>query len=569
MKNTYLLLFASFLLISCSGIRNTRNHLNEIETFINARPDSALFLLDSLEISLPFNKSIRAHHALLHAQAKDKCFIDETNDSILLDVADYYRSKRDIPKLFKAYYYLGRIQYNAGNHTESIISYTKAEELIDKVKDDFSKGLLYAQLGMLHRKHYDYQNSLKAYNLAQEYYHISNHIPHQYFTKLNIGHIYHELRNYDSAENLYKEVLIWSQNNQYYELYQESIDLLITLYDETGRLSESIDLINSELNGECINSLPIIQTRAYQMALDGNRDAIDYLHEECTDLISDFADSVNNFYYECCIHKVLGNYKEALQIHEKLCFIQDTLKLSSFRQSLLASKNSYLELENSLMTLQIKATKSRSSLFLIAALIIIASTITYMLKRINKHKRQMVYYVEAAAELEKTLIQKMEEIEAISHNLGVADRKLQKSSEYIASILGKQYALLNKLTSTYYETHGCNKDKEAIYKEVSKEIERLGSDKTCIQQLEELVNRHKNNVMMIIREKLPFLQEMDFRLLCYWCVGFSAKAISIFTGDSTNNIYVKKSRIKNEIAKLDKDTKDFILSSIYSQYNHI
>ena len=109
---------------------------------------------------------------------------------------------------------------------------------------------------------------------------------------------------------------------------------------------------------------------------------------------------------------------------------------------------------------------------------------------------------------------------------------------------------------------------EAIYKEVSKEIEKLSSDKATILHLEDMVNLHKENAMKIIRDKLPKLHEMDYRLMCYWCIGFSAKAISIFTGDSTNNIYVKKSRIKNEILKLDNPTKDFIISAIYSNYIH-
>ena len=95
-----------------------------------------------------------------------------------------------------------------------------------------------------------------------------------------------------------------------------------------------------------------------------------------------------------------------------------------------------------------------------------------------------------------------------------------------------------------------------------------GRHEVVVQQLEDIVNIYRGNAMKIIRDKLPQLQEMDYRLMCYWCVGFSAKAISIFTGDSTNNIYVKKSRIKKEVLKLDKKTKDFVISAIYSYYIH-
>ena len=70
---------------------------------------------------------------------------------------------------------------------------------------------------------------------------------------------------------------------------------------------------------------------------------------------------------------------------------------------------------------------------------------------------------------------------------------------------------------------------------------------------------------MKARRCLLGISEMEYRLLCYLCVGFSAKAISIFTGDSTNNIYVKKSRIKREILNLNDDTKTKILFAINSQ----
>ena len=59
--------------------------------------------------------------------------------------------------------------------------------------------------------------------------------------------------------------------------------------------------------------------------------------------------------------------------------------------------------------------------------------------------------------------------------------------------------------------------------------------------------------MHTIRTSIPELTEMEYRLLCYFSAGFSAKAISVFTGDSTNNIYVKKSRMKNIIIKLEDD----------------
>ncbi len=116
------------------------------------------------------------------------------------------------------------------------------------------------------------------------------------------------------------------------------------------------------------------------------------------------------------------------------------------------------------------------------------------------------------------------------------------------------------MCSVYYETHGCGKDKDAIYKQVKIEIERFSTDKGFLRELESILNLHMAGVMKTLRTELPHLSEMDFRLLCFLLAGFSAKAISVFTGDSTGNIYVRKSRLKNEIQAIDSQISTKILS---------
>lgn len=122
----------------------------------------------------------------------------------------------------------------------------------------------------------------------------------------------------------------------------------------------------------------------------------------------------------------------------------------------------------------------------------------------------------------------------------------------IAELFSKQYKFLDKMCSVlYFETHGCGKDKDAIFKQVKIEIERFSTDKRFLRELEGILNLHLDGVMKTLRSELPHLSEMDFRLLCFLLAGFSAKAISVFTGDSTGNIYVRKYRLKNEIQAID------------------
>ncbi|MBE6233303.1 MAG: hypothetical protein E7118_02355 [Bacteroidales bacterium] len=418
---------------------------------------------------------------------------------------------------------------------------------------------------MLHQKYYDYPRSLQAYEHAQYYYTISGKTSHKYFTDLNIGYLLHEQKQYDKAEVIYKEVLSWSYSNGLWGLCQEALEYLISLYDETDNIAGTSEIINSRYGQLFPNSIYVIRTKAYNMALEGDKRAVELMKDTVWKLAQSSADTISNYFYEAKINKLLGNNEEALRIYEKMHYIQDTLTMSSIKYPLLSVKAKFIESEYSIAQLKIR--EHKTTIVIICIFISLMTVLIFVVfhHRLVAKNLEISRYVEVAEDLENALKSKRDEMDIISKEAKATDIQLKNSTAFISNMLSKQYELLNKLTSTYYETHGCNKDKEAIYKYVSKEIERLSSDKKSIQQLEELVNCYKGNIMSTIRHELPNLSEMEYRLLCYFCAGFSAKAISIFTGDTTNNIYVKKSRIKEEILKLNDGIKDSILDAIVSK----
>lgn len=565
MRKLFTILIVTITAISCGKIKDAHNTLNDIETFINERPDSALTILDSFDTSLLDHKSVWAHHSLLHAQAKDKCYIDETDDSLMTQVVNYYEGKRDKEKLFKSYYYLGRIQYNAGDYAASMLSYTKAEHMINDIDDNLSKGLLFAQLGLLNQDYKDYSKALEAYQAAYICYEQAGMIKHLMQAKYSIADIYREMKLYDESEQLFTEVMDWSFNNNLIYLCQLCVNSLITMYDEIDNRNKSADLVSSKYASLFANSIHIIRAKALELAYNGDHNAIEIMHKDVDRLAISLKDTLNNRYYMALIYKLLGKHQEAMSEQQFLYHIQDSLLTISLKYPLLSVKNKYLKLEYENAQLRIKANRTKLS-FMCVFIVVVLILVTFIFRNHIKAKDfEISRYVEVADDLERSLIRKRKELEKMAKEAGQTDKQLKESAAFISNMFSKQYELLNKLTSTYYETHGCNKDKEAIYKYVSREIESLSSDKKAIQQLEDLVNLYRGNIMALIRQELPSLTEMEFRLLCYFCAGFSAKAISIFTGDTTNNIYVKKSRIKDEIQKLDAKIAEQILGVISSK----
>ncbi|MBD5290373.1 MAG: hypothetical protein HDS26_06785, partial [Bacteroides sp.] len=73
------LLFLTLLVAGCGGGVD-RARLERAETLMDARPDSSLQILDSIDASR-LRGGDRALYALLLTQARDKNYLDLSNDS--------------------------------------------------------------------------------------------------------------------------------------------------------------------------------------------------------------------------------------------------------------------------------------------------------------------------------------------------------------------------------------------------------------------------------------------------------------------------------------------------------
>ena len=67
MKRFWILILASFVLLTPTGCaRFPRRQLEDIESYLESRPDSALTALDAMSRRKLYTPALRAHHALFH-----------------------------------------------------------------------------------------------------------------------------------------------------------------------------------------------------------------------------------------------------------------------------------------------------------------------------------------------------------------------------------------------------------------------------------------------------------------------------------------------------------------------
>lgn len=150
--------------------KNINITLNKAEAYLSQNPDSALLVLNSLNLEDISSKKTRAKYALLKSIALDKNYIDVTEDSLTSIAVEYYAKKGSADEKLKAYMYNGRVLENAGDYEKAIQSYIIAEENVPDCKDIIYSGLLYNSKGMVYAKIYDYEKAVQQFKLSSDFY---------------------------------------------------------------------------------------------------------------------------------------------------------------------------------------------------------------------------------------------------------------------------------------------------------------------------------------------------------------------------------------------------------------
>ncbi len=357
-------------------------------------------------------------------------------------------------------------------------------------------------------------------------------ISHVYYTRLSIADIYRKQNRYDEADRVIDEALAWGQNNNI-NVYREGIYLksILAIHDNDIEtlltLDDAVIATLAPIYKNCIF--------AYRNALHKDaKSAQEYL-DLALQYVSDSQDALDMYHYGYIVHKVSGNYERALREHENFLEAQDNMLRSALQQPLLTIQRDYYQAHSEIQSLKLRNSRNISVFVCILILILITELIKYYRDQLARKQEELGDYLTLHEELKKSLSDRNVEIESMDGR--------------IRNLFSDHFKLLDKLCSICYESPNSTKEKDAIYTKIKKEIESFRTDKKILAELEEIVNMYNNDVMRKLREGMPDFTEMEYRLLCFFYAGFSAKAISIFTGNSTDNIYVKKTRLKDRILK--------------------
>ena len=508
-------------IVSCTRNSNMEGLLSAAEAVMDAHPDSALVLLDSLDGSATLhglmNEADRARYALLLTQARHKNYIDETSDSLITTAVDYYdrHSSAEPFRLMLSRYYQGVVRSNARNYASAILSLMKAEALAERLDQPLWLGR--AQLAIS-----DIYNDIHSPADAVRYTEKACNTYRQSKDSFNLRYA--------------EEALITSLNNAH--RYEDALRLGERMYKEVvtdrdtifmGRLLESIGFSRQHLN---LHHEAIDAFRKFQ-ALAPRKMKINHYyyfstalwnagrHAESKALI----DSIRLMFgskgdvHPGILHD-LGMIDEAYNQQKRISdeandFVGDILS-----QNVSATVAQYYDEEIAVKEVRLRQNRIIATIIIIGVTIIVILIVGFLYYKISVTRR--------------------EKLDALSSQSSVL---LSEKSR----IENDKLNAVSLLCEIYHSANSDNSGKSQKVDVALAFIKSVASDPSLIHDLEEKIDREYGGLMRRFKEQVSNITDKEIIVFICGVLRVSPIAIQYIWDIKRVSFYSLRKRLRNKI----------------------
>lgn len=515
--------------------RGTASLLDDVESYINDRPDSALAVLRALDSTAVRGRALRARTALLHSMALDKCYIDLQTDSILAPAVTWYERHGSPDDKLKTLYYLGRIQYNAGNYQEAIVTYTEALEVTDKAKDLKYIGFVNQAIADTYSK--TYQDS-EALPYLEKAYKTFLQVPDSSLAK----------------RTLYKKGLClvnqgeWSESDSLFSMLLQNprfLESLIPRIKADFALQKMLKEENNtrtavRLFQEAINESGVLPSAnhwaayAYALSRDDKPEMAMTVLEQVEDM---FPISGQVLYWKNRIYHENGLLETAYESLNKTLSYQDSVFRHQLTYSTMTAQKEYFE--NQTILAEAWDLKRRYLLWMMFFGIIVVLLTLFLIvrKRIEEAHR------------EQNRLQQI--VETVNKQLTNAQTEKERWHVQFIQLFQDHFKTLAKICADYEENkfdRNIASDR-VLLRRIDFIIREFTGNADNHRAFEEKLDKHLNNIMTDFRRDFQKLSTKDYLLAGYLFAGIDLQTISVLMDLDIDPLYTRKSRLKNTILK--------------------
>ena len=526
---------AAITIVSCNDARRSETYrlLEDVDSYIEARPDIALAVLEGIDKSKLTSKELEAKYALLLSQALDKNYIDLQSDSIIAPAVRYYENHGTPDERLLTHYYRGVIYLNDGDRESAMESYIKAERYVDECRDYGVIARLYTAKMNLYQYAYDFASALEQEEIASSYF-LKDKDTIRYISTLNtITGLKMQLGQYSEAyQYLDKIKSLWNNLDEYQKSIYYSNMLHLSKSDSvlnTGSiLKEYVSEISNHQYADWLNiANAYISVSDYQSASD----AIDRYIE--------YGGIANAPYYWnlALLYEGLKEYEKSNSAYKEYFKITGEENVVIFE-----SDTKFIEERHKKEIELIDAEHSKERIMYISIIAILCAVIIiYIIRRqlqirtaekkqleIEKKRYEQLY---ADAVAERDALTKM-----------VEDSNVKDETK---AVIRERLEILNKVIISHIT------DTSSANKKAYQELEALVADRESFIESTRLTIEG-NNPEFIAALKKQGLTDEEINICCLYVIGLKGKDIKAYT--SQPRLYIQSAEIRHKLGLTENDT---------------
>lgn len=532
MKYLLPILFA-FCFFSCQRHSDNWEKICDIENYIESKPDSALTVLEAIDINSLSSDEERAKYALYMSMALDKNYIDKTDFDVLQPAIDYYEDHGSATDKLRTFYYEGRIYQNAGDNEKAMQSWVKSLDLGNASNDLLTKARNYNAQSLLYYKYFNWNKIIECSLRAARYFEELNDIDKYVFMLCRASEGYAHIGDKSSLNECFskcdKYLSIISNRTKahYYGVY--------LTHNRSSLTKENVyDVINKYLNivpTEEVNWITLSNAYLSVGDISSAKTSLNNYNKNNTD---------NTKYYAMLtqIYKEEGAYKNALDAYELHNRITDSLDFVALKQDTqFVEERHQLELA----TLKEQEKRKQAIVVFITIISILLGAAIWINSRLRLSRMEKIV-AEKETERYKLLYAQMEDERDSLNALLKQNEELDPKA---LNAVARRLELLNKFFTAYIT------DNSDIDRKASKEMEELLEDKDKFMDSNRLAYAGSHPKFIKYLEGKG-LTEWEINYCCLYALGLKGKEVGAYI--KMRSHYNNSSEVREKLGISEHDT---------------
>ena len=524
-------------MVACGQHSKHWETLTQVESFMEERPDSALIVLQGIDIEELASKEEKAKHALLLSMALDKNVIDRTDFEILHPAIDYYKNNGSPTEQMLTLFYQGQIHRINSQYAQALVCFCDAIKIGEDSKDIHTKARVYDAQGDVYKSLTKWVEAIKSKLSAADCFSKLDNTDCYVNVLLDVFYSYTQDGDFINAEKYLNECddhikdISSKTLSKYYSYY---LNYLIA----TNKLNVIENTLQEYLSKVPENNLDYISLAYAYMALgDINKVAESLSKNELPD---DNENILRQYAIVAALNAHIQEGRDMLESCQESFIERDSLIYSLYENDL-----QYMQQQKSEKLQQERDELKKQTKTIIIISSILALLITLYLLKVVRKRLLDSRTKNIILEREKTLYENMYK-EVLSER-DTLNEMLTNSfvQEETKTIIRKRLEVLNAIIVSHLS------DRESDNKRANEQLQNLVANREVfIKSTRLTLEENYPHFFVYLHDK--GLEEFEIDFCCLYAIGMKGKEVKAYTNLSRH--YKDSSEVRQKLGLVESDT---------------